>query len=354
MILKSGLVFGLLLLVAATIAIDSIVVDMTAGNPVPAESIQLERSDLYKYTKDNVELIKVHVKYAIFGPDCDFAVMDNITQVSDSDPSRVIKQIDGEEFVSSVQPLELHEGYELQIQIEPLADSDSELALNLTLLKDGLFVHNATLIPSFVDYGTYKDEYLRIIEQVVAYESRGMYDQSAMAIDQAVKMNPKNIFLMGNSVENNSELTELITNWNETEYLLLHTPDWITVTGYPEGRGVHIYVNVYNNEGLALRANGTLRIEIYEKDYAGVSNQYFKLWSNSYEVRGEDFLETAIGMGQFARPALIWDLGRISYDTIKPGLGDVSSEKSVTLEIRAYFETADGRTLQDKTSAYVD
>jgi len=94
-----------------------------------------------------------------------------------------------------------------------------------------------------------------------------------------------------------------------------------------------------------IKSDGNLKIEVFEGDPAT------KLWSKSYPVKAADFADTILGI--FARPAIVWHADRISYDTIKPGLGDLSLEESVSLEIRAYFETIDGRMLKDKTSQFI-
>ena len=130
-----------------------------------------------------------------------------------------------------------------------------------------------------------------------------------------------------------------------TEYKEDYNPDWMEVTTYTQGRGFDCYIILHNQAGTMIRADGTLRIEIFEDDS--------KLWSKSYPVNASDFADTTLGLGSFAHPATIWDAGRISYDTIKPGLGDLSLKNSVYLEVRAYFDTNDGRTLGDKTTEYV-
>jgi tetratricopeptide (TPR) repeat protein len=162
----------------------------------------------------------------------------------------------------------------------------------------------------------------------VALDNLGKYDEASKAFEEAKRLAP-----------------ERFGGWNATEYGLQHSPDWMEVKTYSQGRGLHAYIILYNNAGLMIRANGVLRIEIFEGDS--------KLWSKSYTVKAEDFVDTAAGLGAFAHPVTLWDAGRISYDTIKPGLGDLTLEKSVYMEIRAYFETTNGRVLKDKTTSYV-
>ncbi|MCX6678598.1 MAG: tetratricopeptide repeat protein [Methanothrix sp.] len=167
--------------------------------------------------------------------------------------------------------------------------------------------------------------------KAVALDDLGKYDEAATAFGEANRLDPKNY-----------------DAWNATKYRLSHSPDWMEVVSNEQGRGLNCCIILHNDAGTMIRSDGTLRIEIYE------DNPATKLWSKSYSVNVTDFVDTTAGLGLFAHPVTIWHTGRISYDTIKPGLGDLSSEKSVSLEIRAYFETNDGRTLKDKTSEYVN
>jgi tetratricopeptide (TPR) repeat protein len=164
----------------------------------------------------------------------------------------------------------------------------------------------------------------------IALNEYGKYDEAAKAFEEASRLYPKNS-----------------VTWNAAEYALSHIPDWMEITSYEQGRGINCYIKIYNIAGKMIKSDGTLRIEIFEDDSAS------ELWSKSYSVNATDFIDTTAGLGPFAHPVTIWHTGRISYDTINPGLGDLSLNESVSLEIRAYFETKNGQILKDKTSNYV-
>ncbi len=115
-----------------------------------------------------------------------------------------------------------------------------------------------------------------------------------------------------------------------------------------QGRGLICYIILHNKAGMMIRSSGNLRIEVYEDD-SGT-----KLWSKPYSVDATDFIDTTAGLGLFAHDVTIWHTDRIPYETIRSDLGDLSLEETVSLEIRAYFETSDGRALKDKTSEYID
>ncbi len=195
-----------------------------------------------------------------------------------------------------------------------------------------------------------------------ALSDLGKYDEAIKAFDEAIKLDPKDLgtwYGKGFTLTNQGKYNEAAKALGEANRLQnivaldatalerFYSPDWLEVTTYGQGRGMKCYIILHNQAGSVIRSDGTLRIEIYEGDSAT------KLWSKSYSVRRQDFVDTTLGMGPFAQPATIFSIDRISYDTIKPGLGDLSSEKLVTLEIRAYFETNNGKTLKDKTTEYV-
>jgi tetratricopeptide (TPR) repeat protein len=160
----------------------------------------------------------------------------------------------------------------------------------------------------------------------------GKYDEAAKARDEAHKIDSN------------------YSTMSATEYR--NAPDWMEVSTFEQGRGMGCYIILHNKAGNMIRSDGTLRIEVYENVYNYPSVWSSKLWSESYSVKAKDFVDTTAGLGSFAQPVTIWSIGRIPYDTIRPGLGDLT-RKAVDLEVRAYFETNDGRTLKDKTSQYV-
>ena len=164
----------------------------------------------------------------------------------------------------------------------------------------------------------------------LALNEQGKYDEAAKAFGEASRLDPKNF-----------------STWNATEYALSHSPDWMEITSYEQGRGMNCYIMVYNIAGKMIKSDGNLNIEIFEGDSAS------KLWSKSYSVKATEFVDTTVGLGPFAHPVTIWHIGRISYDTINPGLGDLSLNESIALEIRAYFETNSKNILKDKTSVLV-
>jgi tetratricopeptide (TPR) repeat protein len=166
------------------------------------------------------------------------------------------------------------------------------------------------------------------VSKGIILKNQGRYDEAAMAFEEANRLDP-----------------ERYESVNATTLESLNSPDWMEVTTYEQGRGMRCYIILYNQGDSMIRSDGNLTIEVFEGDPAT------KLWSKSYPVRAADFADTILGI--FERHAIVWDVGRISYDTIKPGLGDLSLEESVSLEIRAYFETKDGRTLKDKSSEFI-
>lgn len=106
------------------------------------------------------------------------------------------------------------------------------------------------------------------------------------------------------------------------------------------------YMILHNESGAMTAADGNLKLEIYEKEYYPSTSTKL-LWSKSYAVEKDQFLDTTLGVGAFQHPAKIWSIGRNPYNTIHSGLEDQS------LEIQAYFKTDDGRTLKYKGSHYV-
>ena len=159
---------------------------------------------------------------------------------------------------------------------------------------------------------------------------QGKYKEAANAFGEANRLDPKKY-----------------DTWNATEYMLDHSPDWMEIESYEQGRGLICYITLNNKAGTMIRSSGNLRIEIYDDD------SDTKLWSESYPVDATDFIDTTAGLGLFAHDVTIWHTDRIPYETIRSDLGDLSLEEAVSLEIRAYFETSDGRTLKDKTSEYI-
>lgn len=195
-----------------------------------------------------------------------------------------------------------------------------------------------------------------------ALERLGKYDEAIEAFNEAIQLDPTDAMVWDNKgtilkiqgkyyeaakafEEANRLDPERYEAVNATTLESLDSPDWMEVATYEQGRGMRCYIILYNQEGSMIKSDGNLKIEVFEGDPAT------KLWSKSYPVKAADFADTILGI--FARPAIVWHADRISYDTIKPGLGDLSLEESVSLEIRAYFETTDGRMLKDKTSEFI-
>ena len=109
--------------------------------------------DTYIYSKDtdsakDVKVISAHFKNAFRGTDANFATIDRIQQVSDSDPSRVIFENSRKTIITSGTPLKLEDGYELAIKS---IDIDGN-KVYVELTKNGNVIDSAVVIsPQVVD-----------------------------------------------------------------------------------------------------------------------------------------------------------------------------------------------------------
>jgi hypothetical protein len=119
-----------------------------------------------------------------------------------------------------------------------------------------------------------------------------------------------------------------------------HTPTWMEITTYKQGDGFGSYIILHEQTDAMTRYDGKLRVEIYKDEKL--------LKTTSYIVKKGDFVDTTAGLGAFEHDVTICSLGRTSYDEIGFDL------EGTSLEIRAYFETPDGKVLKDKTSQYVN
>lgn len=107
-----------------------------------------EFDESYSYTKDKgqvdaVQIIRVHFKNGFRGVDQNIATVDGIWQVSENDPSNIIKTSSDEITLTSSEPLKLEEGFELAIRA---LDFDGN-RVYIELVKDGQVVDSSVIMP---------------------------------------------------------------------------------------------------------------------------------------------------------------------------------------------------------------
>ena len=130
-----------------------------------SESSQIDskfENATYAYTKDiggvkGVEVVKVHFKNAFsYESNAGFATIDSFSQISDSNPYRVINSSLMETRISIGEPLKLEEGYELLIE-DIKTDREKE-SMFVELTKNGIIVDSAAVTIPKADKGIKADE----------------------------------------------------------------------------------------------------------------------------------------------------------------------------------------------------
>jgi len=135
---------------------------------------------------------------------------------------------------------------------------------------------------------------------------------------------------------NQTALAEEYSNKSRQLEIARKNPtDWMEVLTYPQGRGFNLYIKLHNQAGTTIKQDGLLHIVIKNEAHT------FK-WEKFYQIKTTDFVDTTAG-------DTILSLGRISYNEIKPGLGDITSTKTTILDVMAYFTTRSFYELEDKT-----
>ncbi|MDD4652145.1 MAG: S-layer protein domain-containing protein [Methanothrix sp.] len=162
--------------------------------------------DIYTFTKDigrakDTEVIKVHFKNAFRGSDQNLATVDQIWQVSDSNPSLVIFNKSRSVTITSGTPLKLGEGYELAIKSIGIYENKVYVELS----KNGNVIDSAVIIPvswyhdkisDLIAQGRY-DEAVRayrasmLKNKGVAFYDQGEYDEAIKAFDMAIEIDPQ-------------------------------------------------------------------------------------------------------------------------------------------------------------------
>ncbi|GEM_PF-1047058 len=122
---------------------DGVLVDSVVITPPRALG-----SETYTYSVDttgaeDAEIIRVHFKNAFRGPMLDVATADTIWQASEYQPYPVIHESSEETVITTLEPLVLKEGYELNVAA---IDLDGE-KVYVELFKDGAMVDSAVITP---------------------------------------------------------------------------------------------------------------------------------------------------------------------------------------------------------------
>ena len=160
--------------------------------------------DLYTYSKNigsakDIEIIRVHFKNVLRGPDTNLGAIDQIWQASDTNSSQVIKNdSDGLIFTSGT-PLKLEEGYELDLKS---IDIDGHKA-NVVLSKNGTAIDEAVIIPpdtSEVELNKTLRAYEDAIKLDPVYwynKGEGLfnsksYNEAIEAYNKSIELDPKN------------------------------------------------------------------------------------------------------------------------------------------------------------------
>lgn len=93
-------------------------------------------------------------------------------------------------------------------------------------------------------------------------------------------------------------------------------PDYLKqFTAYKEGDGIVVYFILADSSGQMTTCDGeaTISIRASHYDYKGE----LKLFDCGYPVRKENFVKTKIGMGMLERDAIVYSLGRISFQSFR-------------------------------------
>jgi len=118
--------------------------------------IAASENDTYAYAKDigdakGVEIIKVHFKNTFRGIDTNIATVDSVWQVSDKNPDLVIQNTSNKVIITSANPLNLKEGYQLDIKSIPIYQDEAYIELS----KNNEIIDSAVIILSNVPNGIY-------------------------------------------------------------------------------------------------------------------------------------------------------------------------------------------------------
>jgi hypothetical protein len=144
----------------ASLAIIAILLlNTTTGLMDSDEANSLAKSGTYAYIKDivqnarDVKLIKVHFTNAFRSGDSSLTTIDSISQLSDSDPTRVITASLDEMTITADDPLILAEGYELSIT--GIDNGEKNEFVNVELKKNNVLVDSRVISIAKVEEGTF-------------------------------------------------------------------------------------------------------------------------------------------------------------------------------------------------------
>ena len=104
--------------------------------------------------------------------------------------------------------------------------------------------------------------------------------------------------------------------WGCNPLLNSNPPDYLKqFTAYKEGDGIVVYFILADSSGQMTTCDGeaTISIRASHYDYKGE----LKLFECGYPVRKENFVKTKIGMGMLERDAIVYSLGRISFQSFR-------------------------------------
>jgi len=129
-------------------------------------------------------------------------------------------------------------------------------------------------------------------------------------------------------------------------------PDYIKdVVAYKEGSdGIFIYFILADARGAMTTARGRVEIVITEKKFVWPEFANKPLESEGIlllehlNVDYSDFVNTKVGLGAFAREALVFPVGRLKYSNF------VSAPKRQTGKVKIKFQTERGKEIEGETT----